>query len=126
MANFISQMPQIQNLCFVLFNPSHLLMLNHLNYGLPELAMMSPCHSHANGNPEIICIDSRSESGMTNSSGNPVHYMPENYYVYILASKRNGTLYIGITNNLERRMYEHKNHLVKGFTEKYNVHACLF
>lgn len=44
-------------------------MLNHLSYGLPELDMMSPCHSHANGNPEIICIDSRSESGMTNSSG---------------------------------------------------------
>ena len=43
------------------------------------------------------------------------------YYVYILASKRNGTLYIGVTNNLERRMYEHENHLVKGFTEKYNV-----
>lgn len=44
------------------------------------------------------------------------------YYVYILASKRNGTLYIGVTNNLERRIYEHKNGLVRGFTKKYDIH----
>jgi putative endonuclease len=43
------------------------------------------------------------------------------YYVYILASQKNGTIYIGVTNNLERRLYEHKNHVVKGFTAKYNV-----
>jgi putative endonuclease len=42
-------------------------------------------------------------------------------YVYILASKKNGTLYTGVTNNLERRMYEHKHHLVDGFTKKYDV-----
>src|SRR3989338_55250 len=51
--------------------------------------------------------------------------MSKVYYVYILASKRNGTLYIGITNNLERRIYEHKNHLIKGFTEKYNVNMLV-
>jgi len=49
-----------------------------------------------------------------------------NYYVYILASKRNGTLYIGVTNNLERRVYEHKNNIVKGFTAKYNVHQLVY
>jgi len=49
-----------------------------------------------------------------------------NYFVYILASKRNGTLYIGLTNNLERRIYEHKNHLVKGFTEKYSVTMIVY
>ncbi len=52
--------------------------------------------------------------------------MPKNYYVYLLASKRNGTLYIGVTNDLERRIYEHKNHLIKGFTEKYNVHMLVY
>ena len=41
--------------------------------------------------------------------------------VYILASKKNGTLYTCVTNNLERRMYEHKHHLVDGFTKKYDV-----
>ncbi len=42
------------------------------------------------------------------------------YYVYILTNSSR-TLYVGITNNLERRMYEHKNKLVSGFTKKYNV-----
>jgi putative endonuclease len=42
--------------------------------------------------------------------------------VYILASKRNGTLYIGVTSDLVKRIWEHKNNLVKGFTERYNVH----
>ncbi|RKY25423.1 MAG: GIY-YIG nuclease family protein, partial [Planctomycetota bacterium] len=48
------------------------------------------------------------------------------YYVYILASKRNGTLYIGVTNNLFRRVYEHKNNLVQGFTQKYNVNNLVY
>jgi putative endonuclease len=48
--------------------------------------------------------------------------MTKTYYVYILASKRNGILYIGVTNNLERRLYEHRNNLLEGFTNKYNVH----
>ena len=47
--------------------------------------------------------------------------MDKTYYVYILASKRNGTLYIGVTNNIYRRMYEHKNKLIDGFAKKYNV-----
>jgi len=48
------------------------------------------------------------------------------YFLYILASKRNGTLYIGVTNNLERRVYEHKNNIVKGFTSKYSVHQLVY
>ena len=49
-----------------------------------------------------------------------------NYYVYILCSDRNGTLYIGVTNNLSRRIYEHKNKLVKGFTQKYNADRLVY
>jgi putative endonuclease len=48
------------------------------------------------------------------------------YYVYILASKKNGTLYIGVTNNIIRRVYEHKNDEVEGFTKKYEVHKLVY
>jgi len=48
------------------------------------------------------------------------------YFVYILASKRNGTLYIGVTNNLLKRVDEHKNNLVPGFTNKYGVHNLVY
>ena len=47
--------------------------------------------------------------------------MQKYYYVYILASDRNGTLYVGVTGNLPRRVYEHKKHLTPGFTSKYDV-----
>jgi putative endonuclease len=48
------------------------------------------------------------------------------YYVYLLASKRNGTLYLGVTSNLIKRVYEHKNNLVSGFTQKYKVHNLVY
>jgi len=48
------------------------------------------------------------------------------YYVYILASKKNGTLYIGVTNNLLKRVYEHKNDLMGGFTQKYHIHNLVY
>lgn len=48
------------------------------------------------------------------------------YYVYILASKRNGTLYIGVTNNLARRHYEHESKAVESFTAKYSVHRLVY
>ena len=48
------------------------------------------------------------------------------YYVYLLSSKKNGTLYIGVTNDLERRMFEHKNKLLSGFTAKYNVNKLMY
>lgn len=48
------------------------------------------------------------------------------YYIYILASRRNGTLYIGVTSNLKKRVYEHKNNLIEGFTKKYSVHKLVY
>lgn len=44
-----------------------------------------------------------------------------NYYVYILASQKNGTLYTGVTNDLARRIWEHKEGTIEGFTKKYDV-----
>jgi putative endonuclease len=48
------------------------------------------------------------------------------YYVYILASRRNGTLYIGVTNDVIRRVFEHRNNLLGGFTAKYGVHDLVY
>ena len=48
------------------------------------------------------------------------------YYVYILASKRNGTLYTGVTNYLLRRVLEHKDKIIKGFTAKYGVDKLVY
>ena len=48
------------------------------------------------------------------------------YYVYILASKRNGTLYTGITSDIKKRVYQHKRGLSHGFTKKYNVHLLVY
>ena len=52
--------------------------------------------------------------------------MARTYYVYILASDRNGTLYVGITSNLIRRIYEHKHGFFKGFSKKYGVDKLVF
>jgi putative endonuclease len=52
--------------------------------------------------------------------------MDRQYYVYILASKRNGTLYIGITGNLAKRIWKHKRSLADGFTKKYPVQSLVY
>ena len=52
--------------------------------------------------------------------------MDGSFFVYILASKRNGTLYVGVTNNLARRILEHKSKLVPGFTRKYGVDLLVY
>ena len=48
------------------------------------------------------------------------------YYVYLLTNWNDKVIYVGVTNNLERRMYEHKNKLITGFTEKYNVNKLVY
>jgi putative endonuclease len=50
----------------------------------------------------------------------------KHYYIYILASKKYGTLYIGVTSNLIKRVYEHKNDLVEGFTKRLRVHNLIY
>jgi putative endonuclease len=46
--------------------------------------------------------------------------------VYIMASKKNGTLYVGVTSNLVKRIWEHKNNMVEGFTKRYGVHQLVW
>ena len=56
-------------------------------------------------------------------SDEAISYM---YYVYILSNKWNTTLYVGVTNNLIKRIFEHKQKLVKGFTQKYNIEKLVY
>ena len=46
--------------------------------------------------------------------------------VYILASKKNGTLYTGVTSNLMQRAYQHKHKMIEGFSKKYNIHLLVY
>jgi len=52
--------------------------------------------------------------------------LSKEYYVYILTNKNNHVLYTGVTNNLSRRVYEHKEKLHKGFTQKYNINKLVY
>ena len=52
--------------------------------------------------------------------------MTKNPFIYILASKRKGTLYIGVTSNLQKRIWEHREEVTDGFTKKYNVHRLVY
>jgi putative endonuclease len=48
------------------------------------------------------------------------------YYVYLMASRRHGTLYVGVTNDLIRRAYEHRTDAVEGFTSRYRIHLLVW
>jgi len=50
----------------------------------------------------------------------------KHYYVYLLTNWNNKVMYVGMTNNLERRIYEHKNKLINGFTKKYNINKLVY
>jgi putative endonuclease len=52
--------------------------------------------------------------------------MREYFYVYILATRKDGPIYIGVTNELHRRVFEHKTHVIKGFTARYNVDRLVY
>lgn len=52
--------------------------------------------------------------------------MEKRFFVYMLASQKNGTLYVGVTSDLPKRVWEHKNNMVEGFTEKYKVHDLVY
>lgn len=54
------------------------------------------------------------------------HTLGKQFYVYILASKRNGTLYTGVTSDLLKRVWEHKEGLIRGFTKKYNIKKLVY
>ena len=49
-----------------------------------------------------------------------------NFYVYLMTNWNNKVMYLGVTNDLERRVYEHRNKLLKGFTEKYNISKLVY
>lgn len=48
------------------------------------------------------------------------------YYLYILANKKNGVLYVGVTNDIQKRIFQHKKQLIKGFTSRYNVDKLIY
>ena len=50
----------------------------------------------------------------------------KDFYVYILTNKRNGTLYVGVMSNLKKRIYEHKNDIIEGFTKDYQIHTLVY
>lgn len=52
--------------------------------------------------------------------------MKGNYYVYIMTNVRDSVLYVGMTNDIRRRVAEHKSHTIKGFTDKYNLTKCVY
>jgi putative endonuclease len=73
------------------------------------------------------CHFDRNEVKRRNLSQHLEWIMDEKTYcVYIVANERNSVLYIGVTSNLIRRIYEHKQHLVKGFTDKYNCSKLVY
>ena len=52
--------------------------------------------------------------------------MKNTYYVYIMTNSGNNVLYVGVTNDIKRRVWEHKNHALGGFTDRYNVTKCVY
>ena len=77
------------------------------------------CHSERAKRVELRSSARRAEQNLERK-GN------EMYYIYILTDKTDKVMYIGITNDLKRRLYEHKNEQIEGFTKKYHVHKLVY
>ena len=78
------------------------------------LLNMTACHSEARSAEESIVLTEMQDS--TNAKG----------FIYIVTNKNKTTLYVGVTSNLKKRIWEHKNHVVKGFTDKYNCENLVY
>ena len=78
-------------------------------------------HGVISTTPSVI-----STAGRNLFTGNHLMMREHRYSVYILTNWNDRVMYVGMTNDLERRLYEHKNKLVKGFTEKYNIHKLVY
>ncbi len=75
---------------------------------------------------KIVRNDIFTKSTVISTEGRNLVASGRSYYVYILTNWNHKVMYIGVTNNLERRIYEHKNKLVEGFSQKYNVNKLVY
>lgn len=70
--------------------------------------------------------DDTDEKAPSNAKAESLAKRRTMYYVYILTNKTDAVMYIGVTNDLRRRLYEHKNEQIEGFTKKYHVHKLVY
>jgi len=76
--------------------------------------------------PQAVIASEQSERGNPHPSLHKYSIMQKHYYVYIMTNENDTVLYTGITSNLKVRVYQHKNKLAKGFTNKYNVNKLVY
>ena len=76
--------------------------------------------------PRLLRLPPAAEWSRNDTKENVFIEVEKQYYVYIMTNHKNTVLYTGVTNDLQRRVYEHKNKLVEGFTERYNVMRLVY
>jgi putative endonuclease len=86
------------------------------------------CHACESRHPEENWVLPHAQMIKTNGSflRRQESIIMKQSYVYIIASKKNGTLYIGVTSDLKRRIYEHKNKLAEGFSKRYDISLLVY